>query len=350
MEAQFFIPTSSTPSKRFLIPLLLIFLLSSYYLLSSSPSSSYTLSEYELQLTEFNSYLTSFSKTYSASEHLSRFQTFRENLSYIRVHNSLNLGWKLGVNQFSDLSLSEFSALLKAIPPVPSPAISSAPATAPAVLQSPASVDWRNKNAVSSVKNQGHCGSCWAFAAGGAIEGLLAIHGRPLVSLSPQQFVDCSFAFGNAGCEGGWMDFAYEYAMQHQIVTEAEYPYMDRRQACQYQRLSGGVSITGYQDIMTYRESDLIDAVARQPVSIGVDANSWQHYFSGVIEGNCGIDLNHGVLLVGYQLTQDAGHWIIKNSWGPQWGESGYLKVAMNGDGYGLCGILTVPSYPTLMA
>ena len=213
----------------------------------------------------------------------------------------------------------------------------------------PSYVDWRLQNAVTSVKNQGSCGSCWAFSAAGAIEGLLAIRGKPLVSLSQQQFVDCSKSYGNQGCNGGWMDFAYAYAMKHAIVNEESYPYQESDRICQYTKLTGGITITGYEDVLPGSADALIYAISHQPVSIAVDATSWQHYSSGIITSNCGVGLNHGVLVVGYSLNDNVKYWIIKNSWGPYWGERGFLKVAITGDGAGLCGVQIAPSYPTII-
>lgn len=343
MEPRFYIGISSPRQKKLISIVACIGLFSSFYMLyPSSPSP--IISEYELQLSEFNNYLTTFDKSYSPSVHSLRFQIFRDNLSYIRQHNSLNRNWKLGITSFSDMSHSEFKNLLKATPEPPSQSRISTLSQGPY----PNSVDWREAKAVTSVKNQGSCGSCWAFSAAAAIEGILAIHGRDLTSLSQQQMVDCSKYYGNQGCDGGWMDYAFEYAMHHKIVTEAQYPYVDHEQICQYSRLVGGVTIDGYINVDSYRTLPLVQAVAGQPVSVGVDAVTWQHYFSGVIDRDCGSNLNHGVLIVGYQLLDNGGYWIVKNSWGFNWGESGFLKIGISGDGYGLCGIQKAASYPTI--
>jgi len=195
-------------------------------------------------------------------------------------------------------------------------------------------VDWTAQGKVSAVKNQGSCGSCWAFSAVAAIESSLLISGRTEL-LSEQQLVDCSRAYGNQGCSGGWMDSAFQYIIDHGITTQAEYPYVARNQNCA--KDGGAVKLSGYIDVEGC--DNLANAVNSRPVSVAVDASNWSLYRNGVLS-NCGTAVNHGVLLVGY--TGD--FWKIKNSWGTSWGQSGYIRLARGNT----CAVCSYPSYPTL--
>lgn len=200
-----------------------------------------------------------------------------------------------------------------------------------------ASVDWRAKGAVTPVKDQGQCGSDWAFAATGAIEGLRAVTGHGLHSLSEQQLVDCSGAYGNQACNGGFADDAFRYVIANKgIAGESAYPYAARhgtcKQASPVAHIAGVVQLRG--------EAALLQAVARQPVVATVDSSNWGSYRGGTFRGPCGTQLNHTVLIVGY--TSD--YWIVKNSWGSGWGIGGYIYLAR---GKNLCGINEAASYPT---
>ena len=219
----------------------------------------------------------------------------------------------------------------------------------------PAAVDWTTQNAVTPVKNQGSCGSCWAFATTGAIEGIVAIRNRTLLSLSEQQLVDCDKT--SSGCEGGWPDRAFAYVNTNNgLCTEAAYPYTAQDGACRSNSCveSPLTSITGYYDVPARNDDDaLMRAVAQQPVSVAVNANAaFQYYASGVFTAPCSGSINHAVLIVGYGITQtQVPYWKIKNSWGTAWGEAGYIRLLRNDSingGAGLCGVNLYPSYPTL--
>jgi len=221
----------------------------------------------------------------------------------------------------------------------------------PMNFHSPDRVDWRDQGYVTPVKNQGACGSCWAFSSTGALEGQHMRRIGRLVSLSEQNLVDCSRAFGNNGCSGGLMDFAFEYVKNNTGVdTESSYPYKAMDGKCKFTRQNVGAKDTGFVDVVEGDEEALKDAVASQgPVSIAIDAShsSFQLYKRGVYyEPECSSEnLDHGVLIVGYGTDPDHGdYWIVKNSWGPLWGEEGYIRMARNKHNH--CGVASKASYP----
>ncbi|XP_023218488.1 cathepsin L1-like [Centruroides sculpturatus] len=299
-----------------------------------------------------------FNKTYENNEELARRLIWEEKLAAITKHNiEYDLGlhtFTTGLNQFSDMTHEEFVQKMNGLKrPVN---ITSKPLYTFTRLSNvilPDSVDWRKEGYVTPVKDQGQCGSCWAFSATGSLEGQHKKKTGKLVSLSEQNLVDCSGKEDNEGCEGGLMDNAFEYVKVNKgIDTEDSYPYEAMNDKCRFKRSSIGATCTGYVDVKSGDEEALKQAVATiGPISVSIDASadSFASYSGGVYSSYIcsSTDLDHGVLVVGYGTTKDGkDYWLVKNSWGTSWGLNGYIMMARNCNN--MCGIATDPSYPLM--
>jgi len=300
----------------------------------------------------FTNFVKKYNKDYAHDEFFSRFETFKANYDLIRTHNKSNSTYTLGVNEFADMTSKEFAARMLRLKPVDNAVLRSKNAfTGTPGFVAPTKVDWRTKGAVTPIKNQGQCGSCWAFSATGSMEGAHQISSGSLVSLSEQQLVDCSGAQGNQGCNGGLMDQAFQYVITNAgITTEDAYPYTAVDGTCVAAGKPVGATISSFHDVTAGSETvALLEAVTNAPTSIAIEADQsgFQLYQSGVFNGVCGQNLDHGVLLVGFDHDNGSNldYWILKNSWGTSWGEQGYMQIVR---GENECGLANMASYPVV--
>jgi len=304
-------------------------------------------------LRKWSEFQATYGKTYrSPVEARKRLAIFKDNLNEIEQHNALykqgKTSYTKGVNQFADWTKNEFVQYVnKGLTNKPSIVGTTFNSTKGFIA--PQSVDWRSKNVVTGVKDQGGCGSCWSFSSTGAVEGQLGIRGN-LVSLSEQNLMDCSWDQGNMGCGGGLMTAAFDYIEQNGIMSEADYPYEEYDGSCRADASKIVTKISNYVNIPAGSESALQQAVAIQgPVSVAIDATfELQLYDSGILNDlTCSrASLNHGVLLVGYGSENGQDYYIVKNSWGASWGEKGYFRLSR--DRSNECGIASMATYPVL--
>ncbi|XP_077477467.1 cathepsin L.1 [Stigmatopora argus] len=328
-------------------------------LLAASLLAVATCASISLEDLEFHAWKLKFGKSYSSPlEESERKTIWLRNRRLVLVHNILAdqgmKSYRLGMTFFADLENKEYKQMVShgclrnfnaSIP-------SGGSAFLPLPLEAdlPQNVDWRKKGYVTGVKDQKQCGSCWAFSTTGSLEGQTFRKTGKLVSLSEQQLVDCSGKFGNEGCMGGLMDNAFQYIQKNGgIDTEDSYPYEAEDGQCRFNAANIGATCTGYVDVKKGDERGLKEAVATVgPVSVAIDASqeSFQLYESGVYdEPECSSsELDHGVLAVGYGTDNGRDYWLVKNSWGPKWGDKGYIRMSRNKRNQ--CGIATSASYP----
>lgn len=345
----------------------------------------------------FDDWSKKFAMRFENNDHTDKvFSTWLENDDYITLRNEQNLTYTLGHNQFSGMDGDEFTRYLglSTRPGVSNKAtqyhpdlfqskVSHAKCMVNCVkhvedectldtvkcirgckdestLQTAESVDWVSKGAVTDVKNQGQCGSCWSFSTTGALEGANFVKHNTLVSLSEQQLVDCDNLQNGGrdhGCNGGLMDNAFTWIEKNGgLCQEASYPYISgetkKAGTCMTDcDAVSGTAIADYYDVPSNSDDDMMTALNKQPVSIAIQADQkdFQLYNSGVFTGDCGTQLDHGVLVVGYGSMDGVDYYRVKNSWGTSWGKDGYIYLGRGSQynsGSGQCGMLMQGSYP----
>jgi len=239
-----------------------------------------------------------------------------------------------GVTQFTDLTDQEFKDqyLMRNLPPLPNVTVWEPKITSAA----PTTFDWRKQGGVTNVKNQGQCGSCWAFSATENIESVYKIAGHPIPTLGAQQMVDCDKDC--YGCGGGWPYKAFNYvAKAGGQDTESTYPYTGRDGSCKFKTTGIGAKISGYKQVARNEQQIQSSLTTVAPFSICVDASQWSSYRSGVMKSTqCGHGIDHCVQLVGYDTTSQPNYWIVRNSWGTGWGVQGYIYLEMFKDTCGM--------------
>lgn len=326
----------------------------------------------------FDAFVHKYSKVYATAEEREvRRAIFGASYAIIQASNARGNPYTLTVNEFSDLTSEEFRAshfgfsgartlssqwaglprLSGLLPNSTEEAQNSSVGNATDPSVPPEAVDWVAKGAVTAPKQQGGCGSCWSFSTIGSLEGAWQIASGRLLSLSEQQLIDCSR--GNYGCGGGVMDAAYTDMKGKAICSEEAYPYKARAGTCNESYVSScegtGLprgALVGYKDVQENDEDALLEAVARQPVSVAIEADqvALQLYGGGVLTKECGSKVDHAVLIVGYGSDAGLKYWKVKNSWGGNWGENGYVRIERGLKGAGECGINSMASYPVVEA
>jgi len=305
--------------------------------------------ELEHRLALFKEWTAKFNKPFGKLEAPYKFKVWNDNYEVVQAHNAKNLSWTLEMTQFADLTHEEFAAVHLGF----KPELSTEGDENLEILSEvgvPTSYDWRDHGVVSSVKNQGSCGSCYAFASVAALESLYKLKKGALYNLSNQQLTDCTTGYGNQGCNGGLMTNCYKYTQANGIDRAKYYLWAGKQQTCKQTAAKVLFKNSGYKTVSVSADQ-LKAAVATMPVTVGVEADqsAFQLYKGGIVSSGCGTSLDHAITIVGYATSGSTDYWIVKNQWGTSWGEKGYIRIArgtQNG-GKGVCGINAMASYPT---
>ncbi|KAL5460170.1 hypothetical protein EMCRGX_G033598 [Ephydatia muelleri] len=305
---------------------------------------------------QYESFLKLYDKKYvnDSTESTRRFEIFQESLRRHHHLNSYELhhngAAKYGVTKFSDLTVDEFKSLYlsPARTPVRGKAVTSCDYKQGSVKNPPSQYDWRDKNVVTPVKNQGQCGSCWALAVVETIESSWSIQSQTLLPLSSQQVISCDYSPNQSldGCDGGSLSSAFATLQSRQnisaIVPESVYPFVSgdgQTYPCRKDVPPAGVQLVQYNYCQPLENETNMQALlyTYSPLTVSVNAVSWQDYIGGIIQHHCtNAAIDHAVQLVGYDLTGPLGYWIVRNTWGTDWGEDGYLRLLF---GANTCGV-----------
>ncbi|XP_052012973.1 cathepsin J isoform X2 [Apodemus sylvaticus] len=305
---------------------------------------------------EWHNWKNKYAKSYSPEEELKR-AVWEENMKMIKLHNRENgLGknsFTMEMNAFADVTGEEFR---KSMSNILIPAALTDPSVQKQVsLGLPSFKDWRKEGYVTPVRNQGACGSCWAFAAAGAIEGQMFSKTGILTPLSVQNLLDCSQTVGNKGCISGTAHQAFKYVLNNKgLEAEATYPYEEKEGPCRYNSENASANITDFVNLPPAEVYLWVAVASIGPVSAAIDAShdSFRYYSGGIYhEPNCSSNfVNHAILVVGYGFegneTDGNYYWLIKNSWGEEWGMNGYMKIAKDHNNH--CGIASLASFPNI--
>jgi KDEL-tailed cysteine endopeptidase len=322
------------------------------YALTQQPQSSSLYTALSSEDMEFLKFVSLHGKSYGTKEEFEfRSQIFKKTLAVVSQENAKNENtFRVGLNKFADWTPAELKRILSYRP------IRGAKKMAPVkdIVSIPVSIDWRDKNAVNTVRDQGQCGSCWAFSAVGALESrafIQAIDKHGLLQLSEQQLVDCAGgSYGNEGCNGGDMGAAFDYAKDYGMMNRTDYPYTAQDGDCAFDgNKVTRVKPSGHTMVTPNSAAALKTAIADGPVSVAIEADTFvfQFYSGGILNSAaCGTNLDHGVVAIGYGVDPSKGeYYIVRNSWGSSWGVKGYINIAIK-DGAGICGIQMEPVYP----
>jgi C1A family cysteine protease len=303
---------------------------------------------------EFNNFQTTYNKFYTNKDFIDRFQIFKNNYEIIQKHNrDPTKTFTMGINAFTDLTPNEFRQIYIGKTYLSSTSYGCLPINLTESYHID-TFDWRDYNVVNPVKNQGQCGSCWAFATTANAESVWAIHNNELVTLSEQYVVDCAFGkeYLNMGCYGGNMDSAFKFMIQNRQCLDVEYPYVsgqtERKGKCK--TCNEVTQFNKCFDVESRNQLALKAAVMQNPVVIGIEADTYyfQSYSSGIITSPlCGDTIDHAVEIVGFGVDNETKYWTVRNSWGKDWGEDGYFRILRTDseNDPGICGLAIEPSY-----
>lgn len=311
----------------------------------------------------FMDFQSKFQKRYESLENFKeRFSIFRDNVRKIEQHNKdFTQNFTMSINHFADLTEEEFrnnfitGLKTKDFSSKGYTSYGCKPFTSNSNVDNlPSSIDWRDKGAVTSVKDQGQCGSCWTFSSTAAAEGAWAISTGELVNLAEQELVDCATGvkYGSHGCSGGQMDGAFKYLIEHGQCLDTEYPYTSGTTKTEgtCKTCTSVAKFSSCSDVSPNNELSLKAAVFQQPVAVAIEADTryFQFYSGGVLDSaECGTKLDHGVLVAGYGEEDGKKFWLVKNSWSVNWGEDGYVKIGRSDSANtpGICGIAMDASF-----